>query len=205
MKSHPDWDDLYARVLETSEQCSVAWDGLSEYDLSVTLEELRSRSAANGAEVCNNVASPDGEGESSSSSSSQLMVVIVIAACASMALIGFVIAWRRTMKLRAQKKAKKQSQASALDNMTSTAKPMPQAVVDPVYVQANTHHQYTQQMPPPPPAYGQQYEMTPVLPNVSPGYEYDRVLQQSAPPAPSYQYNQAQHQQTYQYVSHQKM
>ena len=94
LRSHSQWDNLYSRVLSTSQACSATWFGIStQYKLTL-LEELRTLNAGNGAQLCHNEENIGGTEEDESVP----VVIPVVTVCVVVALVIVGSIYHKIMK-----------------------------------------------------------------------------------------------------------
>ena len=84
LRSHPEWSDMYDRVLATSQSCSQAWVGMSEKLKLTVLETIRTLNVNNGASLCGNAESSE---DDSSGSSGETMIIAAIVVCVALTVL----------------------------------------------------------------------------------------------------------------------
>ena len=142
LRNHSQWDDLYARVLATSQSCSTSWSGISaQYKLTI-LEQLRTLNAGNGAELCNNEEAI--EGGPGADGVPVVIIVVVVCVVVAVAVAGAVYHKMTTVAVAPIKDdvpATSPSQGAGSVQVTVQPQPVQQQQQHPVYVPIPQNHQ----------------------------------------------------------------
>mmetsp|Transcript_34583 Transcript_34583/g.64529 ORF Transcript_34583/g.64529 Transcript_34583/m.64529 type:complete len:847 (+) Transcript_34583:126-2666(+) len=191
LRAHSQWNDLYSRVLATSQACAGSWDGMTDAAKLLVLEELRTLNANNGAETCGNAGAGDDDDGGGGGGSAGLIVGIVIPLVVVLAVCCFCYA------KRGKAATVEQAQSAAGARRTQPpVQPAPQSQLQPPQPQqqAPTVQLVVQQQAPQPqyvqvPQQVQYMQPQPqyVQPQLQPQYVQPQPLPQYVQPQPQSQ------------------
>jgi hypothetical protein len=141
LRNHSQWDDLYDRVLATSEQCSTSWSGISTQLKLTILEELREQNAGNGAEMCNNEeVISDGPGVATVP-----IMIIIIAICVLFGVVIVGAIYHKIHKIAVAPEKNDVLSENSDENSTHEAQPQLQSIQPVVHIPVQQQAQPLQQ------------------------------------------------------------